>query len=309
MTHQRLDAEHLLLLPHADPDDRLRAVLAAALKASGGVPAPSRIDGPLWAASCFALDQTTAFRQAPAAAQRAVLDVAAHGLLHEAFYIEKAGIAYATRMSGLARTVEERALYALIAADEARHLAAVSAWLPDDPGPPGAFHLLLADVFAEAPPAAAVLIVQVLLEGWGLRHYADLGDTCRDPALAGVFRGVVADETRHHGSGVILCGQRPPTGDEVALTVGLLRRFLAMVAAGPLGAVGALEHVCGPMTHADRVTTLRELDGEGHAARRLNLLRGLLDLRGAAEVCGALDAAGAFTPLPLDAAASLLEAA
>ena len=288
----------VLGLPSLAADDRLLAVLDAALRAAGqpSVRAP-RCDP--WSAAFFGLDHTSAWRGATPAQQQEIVRVAGQSLLEEAFYIEKCGMAYAATMSLRAQSTDERALYSLFAADEARHLCAVSGWV-GEPGPPSAFHHLLVEVMERADPVGAVLIVQVLLEGWGLR---DLAASCNEPALSAVLEGIVSDETRHHGSGVILLQQRELSAEGAAVAVELLCPFLTMVRAGPQGTLGALERVLGPLTRADRVTTLQELDTERHSAVRLELLHGLLQTRRAAPVRLELEARGMFTPLPAELAA------
>lgn len=291
----------VLGLPSLAADDRLLAVLDAALRAAGqpSVRAP-RCDP--WSAAFFGLDRTSAWRGATPAQQQEIVRVAGQSLLEEAFYIEKCGMAYAATMSLRAQSTDERALYSLFAADEARHLCAVSGWV-GEPGPPSAFHHLLVEVMERADPVGVVLIVQVLLEGWGLRHYRDLAAGCNDAALSAVLEGIVSDETRHHGSGVILLQQRELSAEGAAVAVELLCPFLTMVRAGPQGTLGALERVLGPLAWPDRVATLQELDTERHSAVRLELLHSLLQTRRAAPVRLELEARGMFNPLPAELAA------
>lgn len=294
----------LLFVARAPADDRIHTLLGAALRATAPVGEPaSGAPGPYWTAAHHGLHRVSAFLAAPPSAQQRVLARLSHDLLAEAWHIEAAGIAYAARRIELAATLEERAVYALIAADEARHLHAVAAWLPDGAGPPSAFHALLAEIVTTAPPAAAVLIVQVLLEGWGMRHYTALADACVDSALAAMLRAIVADECRHHGTGLLLTHQRGLPAEELDATLSLLRRFLAMVRVGPLGVLAALEMEVGPMSVSERIAVLRELRGEDHAADRLRLLRGLLSSTPLQPVRDALDAAGLFSPVPPEAAA------
>ena len=84
--------------------------------------------------------------------QRALLTSASASLLHEAYFIEKLGLAFGAKMVLLSSTTEERMLYALFCADEARHLAAVSEHI-DDPeslATSNPFHALLSEVGGRA---------------------------------------------------------------------------------------------------------------------------------------------------------------
>lgn len=268
---------------------RLRPVVDGALRKAWGPP-PSPAPGFRWPAAFFGLDRSSAWRAAePEARERARAAIERHTLA-EAWAIEKAGMAFAAKMTLLARSTEERMLYALFAADEASHFAAFSAFGVDR-APANPFLDLLGRVIEEGDRATLVFVVQVVLEGWGLAWYRQLGEQALDPALAATFTAVLADEARHHGSGVVLAAEAPPRD----AAVDVLAPFLDMVRAGPQAVAAAIEAGCGPV---DRPRLFAELDAEAHAASRLALLRGLMLKAGGDRVVAALDARGSFTPLP-----------
>ncbi len=295
---------HALDLPALDPSDRVHGVLGAALAAAGQVTAPKAPRADQWDPSFFGLHRAQAFRGATPAQQRTILEAAGRSMLEEAYYVEQCGMVYAGKMILLASTLEERALYSLFAADEARHLHGIGGWLAgDELGAPSPFHHLLADVFDRADPVGAVLIVQVLLEGWGLRHYADLARSCRDPDLSAMLSGIVRDETRHHGSGVMIAGRTGLSDEGHVAALELMGSFLDMVRVGPLGVLAAVERGVGSLSRDDRLTTLHELRAEEHAAQRLKILHGLLGIRTAEPVRAELEAQGRFQPIPSEAVA------
>ena len=78
-----------------------------------------------WKAEFFGLDQVTAFTTAAPATQRAVVTGCSRAILEEAYFIEKAGVGFAAKMTLLAQDMDERNLYALFAGEEAAHPAAV----------------------------------------------------------------------------------------------------------------------------------------------------------------------------------------
>jgi hypothetical protein len=139
-----------------------------------------------------------------------------------------------------------------------------------------------------------VLIVQVVLEGWGLRHYRDLARGARHPALAAAFTGILDDEARHHGAGALLVVERPPTPADVEEALPFLQRLLDMVRAGPVGLVAAVEAAVGPLAGSDRADLLADLDATAHAAARLDLLRALL--RPAPTLVARLEESGHLRP-------------
>lgn len=294
----------ILDLPSLEVDDRLRAVLQAAMAAAGEAPVQTPGDRAFWGPEFFGLDRVSAFVAATADQQQQILVHASQALLEEAWYIERCGLTFTAKMCLLAETTEERMLYSLFAADEARHYHQVSAWLAGTESPgPSAFHELLAEVIRDGDRDSLVVVIQVLLEGWGLRHYRDMAAACRDERLGATLHGIVQDETRHHGSGVMMFTARGLPGNSLAVATEVLSRFLSMVRTGPQGVLSAVDGVVGPLDRDARVTILTELDCVAHATERLEFLRSLLKTRAAAPLREALEARDLFTALSAEAAA------
>jgi rubrerythrin len=289
-----LDPEALLSCVSLHADDRLSELLSAAmhrrgLRVHGGVAGSI---APAW----FGLDRVGRVRDAGPEAAREIAQRCTQSLLDEALYIEQVGVAFAARMSLLATSRQERSMYALFAADEASHLSQISAW-NREPGPPSAFHAALATLVATADRRTLQFVVQIVLEGWGLRHYRALADATPDPELSDTLRRIVDDEAHHHGSGVLLFhrGAEDPTSDETILAA--LRPFLDDVRAGPTGVVAAIDAVIGDKGPAERATALAELDARAHATERLHLLASLMRGPRSAPILTALEAEGAFRPI------------
>ena len=280
------------------------AVLARRRLADHGLEGPVPLAG-LWGPAFFGLDRVAAYTDASDEARHAILADCARAQLMEAYFIEKAGVSYAAKMTLLAESADERSLYALFAADEVAHLDAIraalgpvdeSAWQADP------FLRLLERIVADADRHTSQLVIQVVLEGWGLVHYAALRDACTHPALTALLTRILADEAGHHGSGVHLLREvrLPASGPAVEL----LSEMLAMVQAGPARVVSALERHTGGLTRAQRLRVLEELDAEGHVRQRLTRLRGCLDkVSGARPVTEALAARGRFAVPTLEALA------
>lgn len=284
-----------LALPRLSIAHRILPLLRASLR-TPELPARESDAASWWPAALHGLPAVALWRGAPPERQRAVLSRLNRSILEEAWWIEKVGIAFAAKMVLLARTTDERMLYALFAADEARHLAAFSNWVNPE-GSGSAFHAVLARLIDEGDRSTLTFVVQVVLEGWGLAWYRTLADACEDPSLAGVFAAILAEEARHHGSGVVLAAEHPPG----AAAVEILLPFLAMVAVGPQSTLTALDAELGPLSRPMRLQVLEELGGVTHAAPRLSLLRRLMEKAPAQGVIDTLDAAGAFEPLPPEA--------
>jgi hypothetical protein len=252
-----------------------------------------------WQPAFYGLDRVSAFAGAAPAAQAAILEQCGKDLVAEAFYIEKSGMAFAAKMLLLAESADERKLYALFAADEATHFDAVAPFYGERVEHPtvNPFLALLSAVIEEGDRQSLQLVIQVVLEGWGLTHYRKLRDDCGHPALRAVLSAILADEAAHHGSGVLLLGERPLGAHSRAVAFAVLTDFLRLVQAGPLALVGAVEHIVGPQSAAARRRFVAEVDGERHAAERLAELRALLaKVPHAAPVLEALERDGRFVP-------------
>lgn len=291
-----------LHLPHTNADDRLRRVLTAALP---HYPAVTLLPtGDYWEAAFFNLEAVTIFQQARAPEQSAILQLANHSLLTEAYEIEKAGVGYMAKMVLLAETVEERMLYGLFTADETLHMSQLQAFRgtvllestsPDSPDP---FLRLLAEVVEQADKAVLLFVLQVVLEGWGVSHYRRLAKECRHPALAALFKAFLQAEARHHATGTWLFNQIALSASSQATMLDILARFLFMVQVGPQSLLGAIDRIKGPLSRTQKIQILQELDTETHSGLRLRQLRSLMQQGEAGAIGQALEERGAFTPFP-----------
>jgi hypothetical protein len=286
----------------------MNAILQAALRRRGG---PSEHIGggnAPWSAGHFGLDQVTAFRRAPADTQRAILDGCSEDVLCEAVGVERLGLTFTARMVLLARTIEERMTYSLFGADEALHLAAIERLLPaPDTGAAVAdpFLRLLEDAIAGGTQPALALLVQVVLEGWGIVHYQTLARACRDPHVAATFSRIVADEALHHGAGRALLHHDALAAGDRQWAIDVLTPLLAMVQAGPQRVVRRLDASLGPLSHRERARVFEELDVEARTHRTLDLLRSFM--RPAPAVVRALERRAAFVPFSPARCAAAME--
>jgi hypothetical protein len=304
---------------HLDESHRVTRVLDAALKdALGEAQAPlafpsddilsSMRDEPAFSEAHFGLSAVRLYREASDDLKRAIVKRASDAMLTEAYFIEKLGLAYGAKMVLLAETTEERMLYALFGADEARHLALVAPWLDETHTrtTTSPFHALLARVIEEGDRATMVFLIQVVLEGWGITHYRGLTSGARDPGLKTALTSVLADEARHHGSGHVLFAERGLTTYARTFSEEIMRTLLGMVQIGPASLVGAIDVVMGGLSRAQKCSVLAELDGPAHARERLALLKKLMGTTHAAPLVSLLDDAGLFAPLAIDVAAGAM---
>ena len=261
---------------------------------------PAAAEGPRahWGPEYFGLHRARLFNGAAEAQKRAILEVCASSLLEEAYFIEKAGVAYAAKMILLAESSHERQLYGLFAGDEATHLEMISPYVaprsPDD----DPFVSLLAELIEHGDRNSLQLLIQIVLEGWGLVHYRGLRDGCRTPELERVLAAILRDEAAHHQSGVALFNEREPRRQSWEFITDALAAILRLVQAGPLAVVAAVEGVLGHLRADQKHDLLDELDARAHSAVRLRTLEGLLaKAGGAAPLLDVLHGQGLLTPL------------
>lgn len=317
-TTERPDAGHTVTVraglddPRLPKDHRLLRVKDAALKEALGDLAPyafpdddarlRALAEPAFTDSHLGLSRARLFMRSNEEVQVAMQKRASDALLVEAYFIEKAGLAYGAKMVLATETVDERSLYALFAADEARHLALIAPWLTEEQTTTttSPFHALLARVIEEGDRSALVFLIQVVLEGWGLVHYRSLVTGAASPSLRTSLTAILRDETRHHGSGQVLLRERGLTPTARAFCEDVLAAMLQMVRVGPSGVVDAADRACGGLTREQKNALLTDLDGPGHAAARLTTLHKLLDTQEARPITERLAARGLFMPLSVD---------
>ena len=296
----RIDKIAGIDLPHINPDNRLRKLLAAALPNQNGSKITTNLPSNYWDASFFNLQQVKIFQEASEAEQFAILQLTNRRLLEEAYFIEKAGVGYMAKMVLLAETIEERMLYGLFTADETIHLSHLSYFFPK-PGLTNSkdpFLSLLTEVIQHSDKTVLLFVLQVVLEGWGLSHYRRLAKECHHQSLAEVFHSFLQAEARHHSTGNILFNQISISPSSRADIIDLLARFLFMVQVGPQNVLAAIEKIKGHLSRSQKIQILQELDTETHSRSRLQLLRSLMVGESVKSIVESLENQGAFQPLP-----------
>ena len=227
-----------------------------------------------WNGAFFGLEKSRLFRRLNQVQQDLVVASCSQTALEEAFYIEKSGMTYAAKMALLADTHDKRALYSLFAADEARHLYAVQSFLHAQPAPyvRQPFLMILDDLVHEGSLNVLVYMVQVILEGWGLYHYRRLASDCLDESLAQIFRVIISDEAKHHGSGLVILPSQQWTDLDSKICWPSLEAFMELVRVGPLGLLASIEAVVGPLNRADKITLFDDLESSAAIQRSIGLV-------------------------------------
>lgn len=281
-------------------EDGLAAAAARLLRrrALPGTPDGNR---PPWPAAQFGLDTVPLYTQAGEAAQRDVLDRCAQGLLREAWLIERGGMEFCARMVLASQDMQQRALYSLIGADEASHYAWLQPWLPQLP-PSDPFNDFLDHCVRTAAPQSLAYLLQVVLEGFGIVHYAGLASGCRDAALSATLRRMAEDEALHHAAGLAVFDYRRLGAAERAFLLDASYTFLQMLRSGPQAVVAALDQALGGIDAAALPGLFEALELQRTGAEKLARLRRLMSQPGMENLVDALAQRRAFEPASADEA-------
>lgn len=197
---------------------------------------------PIWDEEFFHLKESEAFKSLSSEQKNNILVILSQKILQEAYFIESAGMAYAAKMNIAAKTKEEREFFCFVAEEEAKHLRMVESLanfntsLENIPS----FAMLIGEIIQEASKPSHLLLIQILLEGWGLNYYKSLQKSAKDENVANAFKAILKDEIRHHSAGVILFAAHKNTvglkTEEITEFIGYLERIAFMVKIGPYNA-------------------------------------------------------------------------
>ncbi len=287
--------------PHAGKDSPLYRMIAS----KTGIKSLPNLDflnyATLWSASWWGLDSCSVFAKFSVDKQNEVLARCNQSLLTEAYFIEKSGLAYSAKMVLTARNTDEAQLFALIGADEAKHLAWIEPYMCADAKqlPGGHFLSFLSNLIEEYSPRLLVYLVQIILEGWGLDHYSRLARNCGVPELSKIFTAILKDEALHHRSGAVMFDAAQFSRRDYLLIEDALQHYALMVRVGPQSALSVVDEVAGGLSDSELQSVLVALRHEDETQRKLQLLRQLMNQPLVSQVVEILDAEQCFLPVSL----------
>lgn len=238
---------------------------------------------PVWQTDFFHVDHSPIWKTLSAEVQQSILISLGHKIFQEAYFIECAGMSYAAKMNFAAKSREEREFFCFVGEEEARHLRLIEAlggFSTSSEHIPS-FALLIGEIIHEAKRPSHLLLIQILLEGWGLSYYKNLSKFSKDEAVTQVFKQIIKDEIRHHSAGVLLFAQVKESAeltdqDEVEF-LSFLERIAFMVKIGPWN---LCDEVFKHLKHPTRKllgTFLEECQAVDKTAEKMKLLEQLLE--------------------------------
>lgn len=261
----------------------------------------------LWPASFFGLDRVRYFAEASAELQAEVIGRCSGDLVIESYFVEKSALSYCAKMILLAETTEIKQVYSHIAADEATHLQWVTPYVEEQERTSGGgpFLQFVSSLVEQCDANTLAYLVQVILEGWGLHHYASLWKHCLDPNVARLFQQLHRDEAMHHHAGEIVFNAMKVSKDQRNFIIDSLCTYAEFVRVGPQGVVTCLEHSLGGFNQDQRSQVFKELEAEITSADKLKMLRSLMLAPGMERYVEAVEERGGFIPLDARSCAML----
>lgn len=259
-----------VLLPQA-PDElksRLKRLINQSLEATDLV----KKKLPLWRPDFYRVHESPYWTRLPEEKKEQFLRLSSKCILKEAISIEHAGIAYANKMALLAQSQEERQYYTTVAYEELNHLYLLQPYFDfsvDKDSP--SFSNMIASFVENESRRDSIILIQVLLEGWGIQHYQSLANGTDNIELKNILSKIVFDETRHHSGGVILSQY---IGHAISLD--LIRKIQSIVDAiriGPYQVAFMLSHLNNLNSYAEVGFLLNSISATETTLSKLKIVK------------------------------------
>jgi len=309
MTGRVVEVSSSIGLEEYPTSSPLRKVVSASLD-DWNIPRRTRSDPskPYWNEEFFRLSSIPAYRALSPDEKERVVKLCSIDLLQEATLVEQSATSFTSKMTLLSRTTEERMLYSLFAAEEVAHYAAIRSYLEENERTPlpSPFIKLLNTALEEGDKCSLTFVIQVVLEGWGLTHFSHLAESCHADDLRQTLRWFVKHEARHHGSGLILFNEHPPSASQVTYIVEVMAEFLQMIRIGPVGVLSQLSAVRGDLTRTDIVEASELMEARAMTQGKLNKLRSLMLGENSVQIVTKLEQYGLFAPSSAEETADAL---
>ncbi len=277
-------------------------LLEQTAKVHGETLLPSRrFERPLWGEDFFNLTSSKHWRDLNDVTKHAVLTALGQKVLQEAYFIECAGMAYAGKMNLASTSREERQFFSFVGEEETRHLRMIESigGFSTAPEQIPSFALLIGEIIAEATKPGHLLLIQILLEGWGLNYYKTLAKSCFDETVANVFKSIVKDEIRHHSAGVVLFRDVTLSNSDAESILSYLERLISMVKIGPYTVCQEVSQYVGFQGTGDFRSFLHETNAVSVTAGKLEIIGHLVYKSLPRTVSDELTHNGTLAPLTL----------
>lgn len=230
---------------------------------------------PIWSPEFFHIEKSKYFNALNSYERDEVLANCAALILNEAIAIEHAGIYFGHKMALLAKTEQERHYYTHLALEELNHLNLLrSQGAECDFSNKPSMGQGLTSLIEQEKRLPLILLIQIVLEGWGINYFNGLVDFTTNQDIKNIFREILSDEYKHHAGGLVLF-----KSEKSILTVvdkANLQMLIDELKLGPsnIAAILCLQNKIHSAEHA--ISVVESINGVQTSADSLNLVRRLL---------------------------------
>jgi rubrerythrin len=163
------------------------------------------IEFPVWSADFFNLTESPFWTKLNDATKQSFLMTQSELIISEILGIEHAGVAYANKMATYAKNTDERQFYTSVAQEELLHLKWIQTFVkPNTDLEPSSFSQMIGNLIENETRASLVILIQILLEGWGIDYYSRLIKGTQHSQIQNVLKEILSDESRHHAGGLFI---------------------------------------------------------------------------------------------------------
>ncbi len=248
----------------------------------------------------YNLNKVSLYNNLSNGSQKLILQQLSHSLLSEAYCIEMMGMKYAAKMNLEAQNLEERMFFALMVSEEAMHFAHLREFIKDPVRNMDlSFINLIAEIVDSNEYGELAILLQVLLEGWGLYHYSNMSKYCTNDDLTSLFKMIIKDEARHHGCGLVLAHTYSDSINEKHIFI-FIERILNMIRIGPVSLVNILFKAGVSQDKTAYYSILDQLGAEEDTLNKLFKVKSLIKPVVSNELIQNLEEKNLFKPISFE---------
>lgn len=299
--HQKLspflDHKSVVTLEHIDPKNKINTIINNATKNSVVTSNLQNMPTDYWGDQQYNLKDSSFFKALDNKIKEKILSAFGLHTLYTSYYIEKLAVSFCAKMVLLAETVEEKALYSIIGAEEAEHwleFKNLLPGLPEDADYQSPFIDALQDCIEKSDRLTSMFMAQNLLEGFGLIHYGHLRDTTRNKTLKAVFTKILEDESRHHGSAIVLfqnCKKENFDRNDLITRADFI---IKCIKSPKRHILKTLKNYCPEITESDEVKLIEEINLQSQIEFRNKAIYQMVKKSNAHGILESLEEMGSF---------------
>ncbi len=251
-----------------------------------------------WPAEFYGLDKSAFYQNANIDLKNNINHLCDQDILNESYFIEKIGIAYSAKLILMAPTTEIKQIFSFIAADEATHLQWLTPFIPQAirTKPSGPLLSMINQIVQLETPNLLYYLVQIILEGWGIKHYKMLSQNCQEPQLKYILDSILQDEALHHHSGKSFFCVKQLNHHDFIIIKDILKAYCDLVRIGPQSVMLSLSKAMGGFDKAQFAQLYDELDGAKSSSDKLSTLFKLMNQPGLELIVQEIADEGYFNP-------------